>query len=130
MVFTSVAAHSGADSFDFGSWVTYGSGDVRTVVRYDDSMALSGYGFELTDQGIGTPGTSAVNLAFDAAGIPIDHVSINFKPAGNSGGPGNTYWAAPHVDFHFVAMSVAARAGITYEATAYITPNVANIPTG
>jgi|TARA_B110000196_G_C20850341_1_gene522516 hypothetical protein len=99
MVITSVAAHAGADSVDFGSWVTYGSGDVRTVVRYDDSMDLCGYGFELTDQGIGTPGTSAVNLAFDAARIPIDHVSINFKPAENPGGPGNIYWARHTLTF-------------------------------
>lgn len=129
-VVTSVAAHAAADTFDYGDWVAYGLGEVRTVVQYDSSLALSGYGFEMTDLGLATPGATAMNLEFDAAGIPIDHVSLSFQPAGHPGGPGDTYWATPHFDFHFFALSVAARAGMTDATTAYITPNAANIPTG
>jgi hypothetical protein len=129
-LFVTLHVSAGNDYYNYGEWNAYGSGKARTVMYYGYSGGLESYGFEVTFDAVNAPGSEALKLNYGTDGIPFDHVELNFQAAGHPGGPGDTYWADPHFDFHFFTIDGAARDNITDEATSYVMPNASEIPTG
>lgn len=126
-----------ADHFELGESSEFGSGSVSSYVRVGDDGNVVAYGLKLTASAL--DGLSAdpesdlhthVHMPEGVAGVPAKYVDIHFLPLGHPGGPGNTYWAVPHFDFHFFLKDDEESATYTDPSVAFNPLPAAYVPDG
>jgi hypothetical protein len=115
-----------ANDLEFGESSEFGEGSVSSYVRLDRDGNVESYGLKMTGPALNglsedpeAERQSHLHMPEGVAGVPVEHVDIHFLPFGHPGGPGNTYWAVPHFDFHFFLKDAETSATYTDPSLAF-----------
>lgn len=122
---------SGKTSTFYGPTQQLGLGVVRSSVTMSRDGTPEAIGVRISEKSFESfpeePVVLSLQLPQKTAGLPFDHVSLNWNPGGHE--PENIY-GAPHFDVHFYMISVEEQMQITDLEKAAILPSEEYIPSG